>query len=551
MAIMPDPFGRDNLRVLRWLVESVRNEWALPDEYFEAIRASIALVESYPGNRLPDEMRRKLSGGDHWGLPAAATSIYKARKDLQRIFSDPSKKDRVPFLLWLLTFGRFEHYLSTETIGTLEREWRDALSGLPAAQALMFRAKYTAMRAVMLRREQRRTAEQRRAARGVQAHALAKPRSGDMGVLQGVNLVGYARAEMGVGESVRAAAKAARAAGLQTALLGVEAHPLYRAADTSGGELSSSLPFPVTVFHVNADETLSVLAELGDRLAPTRHKVGFWAWELETFPDRWLNSLEQVDEVWSPSDFCRRTIAEKSSKPVLRMPHAVERLPEASHSREELGVPAAGFTVLFLFDAMSVVARKNPLAAIEAFRRAFDDSDNVRLVLKVSHSESSQDSLRAIRQAAAGGRVTIIDRVMDRAEVASLIQHADCLLSLHRSEGFGLTLAEAMSAGKTVICTGYSGNMDFTLPGSALPVDYSLVPVGPGNEPYDAASVWADPDIEHASALLRQVSMDSSLRARIGEEARKRIARDFSPETVGRMMRRRLEGIYRRLNEES
>jgi glycosyltransferase involved in cell wall biosynthesis len=294
-----------------------------------------------------------------------------------------------------------------------------------------------------------------------------------------------------------------------------------------------------------------VLSQLGGRLASTRHKVGFWAWELETFPERWIPAIDHVDEIWTPSNFCRQAIAEVSAKPVLRIPHAIEPPGEASHSREELGIPSSGFTVLFLFDALSVVARKNPLAAIEAFRRAFSEHDDVHLILKVSHSTASQDSVRLMREAAAGAPITIIDRVMDRPEIASLMRHADCLLSLHRSEGFGLTMAEAMSVGKTVICTGYSGNMDFTVPGSALPVEYSLVPVGNGCEPYDAGSVWAEPDREHAAALLRQVWMDASLRSRIGEEARKRMLRDFSPETVGRMMRRRLEGIHRRLNEES
>ena len=140
-AIMPDPFGSDNLRVLRWLVEGVRIDWALPDEYFEPIRASIALYESYTGEKLPEEIRRQLTLGESHALPAAATAIYKARKDLQRIFSDPAKKDRAAFLLWLMTFGRLEHYLSAGTMEALDREWSDAMSRMPASQATVFRDK--------------------------------------------------------------------------------------------------------------------------------------------------------------------------------------------------------------------------------------------------------------------------------------------------------------------------------------------------------------------------------------------------------------------------
>jgi glycosyltransferase involved in cell wall biosynthesis len=550
-AVMPDPFGSDRLKVLHWLVDGIRLEWSLPEEYFAPIRASLKIFSKYPDGKLPAELQRQLSGGALWGLPAAARTIHGARNDLKRTYPDPAGRDRAPFLLWLLTFGRLEHHLSADTVKTLEREWRDALSSLAASQALMLRVKYALMRAATAWRSRQREAEQARAARGLEPRALLRKPAGKAGQLRGVNLVGYTLAEMGVGESVRSASRAARAAGLETALFAVEAHPAYRASDTSAGPLSSSLPFPITILHVNADQTPAVLTELGARLASTRHKIGFWAWELEDFPERWKGSFDQVDEIWTPSEFCRAAVAAVSPKPVLRIPHSVDPLPEASHSLEALGVPAAGFTVLFIFDAMSVVARKNPMAAVEAFRRAFAPGDDARLVLKVSHSEAAPAAMHELRASTGDSRVTLLDRVMDRDELNSLMQHSDCLLSLHRSEGFGLTMAEAMSAGKTVICTGYSGNMDFTLPGSALPVEYRLTPVGEGNEPYDAASMWAEPDVNHAAALLRQAFMNPSMRARLGEEARRRVLRELSPEAVGKMMRKRLEALHQRFHEES
>lgn len=550
-AVMPDPFGSDRLRVLHWLVDGIRLEWSLPDEYFAPIRASLKIFSKYPDGKLPEELQRKLSGGALWGLPAAARAIHGARNDLKKIFPDPAGKDRAAFLQWLLTFGRLEHHLSREAVRTLERERRDALSKLPVSQALTFRAKYAALKAAVLWRARQRAAEQNRASRGIEPQALRKSKADRAGELRGVNLAGYARAEMGVGESVRAAAKALRAAGLETALYGVEAHPKYRASDLSAGNLAASLPFPVTVLYVNADQTAAVLTELGARLASTRYRIGVWAWELEEFPERWAGAFELLDEVWAPSEFCRAAVAAVSPKPVLRFPHAIEPLPPASFSRQALGLSEASFTALYVFDAMSVVARKNPLAAVAAFRRAFTPGDDASLILKVSHAEAAPEAIAELKAACSGARITVIDRVMDRGELSSLMQHADVILSLHRSEGFGLTLAEAMSAGKTVICTGYSGNMDFTLPGSALLVDYTLVAVGEGNEPYDAAAVWAEPDVEHAAALLRQAWMDPAMRARIGEEARRRVCRDLSPEAVGAMMRRRLLAIHRRLDREA
>lgn len=547
-SAMPDPFGSDRLKALHWLADGIGPELAIPPEYLEPLRASLKILWKYPDGKLPEDVQRQLSGEALWGLPAGARKIHTERDDLQKLFPDPAGNDRARFLLWLMTYGRVEHHFSSEAVESLRREWRDALTKLPAIEAVGLRGKYAAMKLAAARQARRRAKEVEEKSRGIEPRPLLRRRASTRSGM-GVNLAGYARAEMGVGESVRSAVRAARAAGIEYALHGIEAHPKYRASDRSAGELSASLPFPITILHVNADQTPLVIPDLGARLEATRYKIGYWAWELDEFPARWRGSFDYLEEIWTPSEFCRAAIAAESPKPVLRMPHTVEPLGEPAHSLEELGVRQAGFTVLFAFDAMSVVARKNPLAAVEAFVRAFSTSDDARLVLKISHAEAAPEALAAIREAIGSGNVTLIDRVMDRSEIHSLIAHSDCVLSLHRSEGFGLLLAEAMSIGKTVICTGYSGNMDFTLPGSALPVEYKMVPVGTGNEPYDAQAMWAEADVEHAAALLRQASMDSSMRARLGEEARRRIRRDFSAEAVGRMMRKRVEAIGRRLEQ--
>lgn len=548
-VLMPDPFGADRLRVLHWLVDSIRLEWSVPEEYFTPIRASISILSRFPGQELPEELLQRLSGDPSWHLPGAARTIHSSRSDLKQTFPDPAGKDRAAYIQWLLTFGRLEHRLPPQVISTLKREWHAALSDMPATRSLPLRARFAAMKAATAWRGRQQLAAQKRAAGGARPQALRRTPLPSAGPLAGINLVGYARAEMGVGESVRAAARAARAAGLEVALCGVEAHPKYRATDLSAGSFADSLPFPVTVLCVNADQTGAIMSQIRSRLDATRYRIGVWAWELEQFPERWMGAFDLLDEVWAPSDFCRTAIAAVSPKPVLRIPHAIELLPDAAVSRESLGMPRSSLTVLYVFDAMSVMARKNPLAAVQAFRQAFGPDDDVSLILKVSHSSAAPEAMAQLRQACAGTKATIIDRVMDRVEVASLIRHADIVLSLHRSEGFGLTLAEAMSAGKLVICTGYSGNMDFTMPGSALPTNYSLVPVGEGNEPYDESALWAEPDIEHAAALLRQAHLDPAMRLRIGEEAERRIRRDLSPQAVGLMMRRRLEALHRRLRD--
>jgi glycosyltransferase involved in cell wall biosynthesis len=262
---------------------------------------------------------------------------------------------------------------------------------------------------------------------------------------------------------------------------------------------------------------------------------------LEEFPDRWLASFKFFDEIWTPSTFCQTAIARKSPVPVLRMPHAVRVDDDCAVSRADFSIPTDRFVFLTIVDLLSVSERKNPIGVITAFRRAFGNSKDCHLVLKISHGPQRPQEMAALTAAAAGLPVTIIDRTIDRAQVNGLIRTCDCLVSLHRSEGFGLPIAEAMYLSKPVIVTDYSGNTDFTRPDNAFLVEYDLTPVPKGCDPYDEGALWAEPRLDYAVKQMQLVFNCAGQRADRAKRAAEYIRRHLAPEVVGKLIRERLE----------
>jgi glycosyltransferase involved in cell wall biosynthesis len=264
------------------------------------------------------------------------------------------------------------------------------------------------------------------------------------------------------------------------------------------------------------------------------------------FPARWWGAFDLLDEVWTPSTFTQEAVARSAPLPVVRVPHAVQVHLDERLGRAALGLPEQGFLFLAMCDVLSVARRKNPLGAIEAFRQAAGGMPDAHLAIKLSYGAERPAEVEELRRAAAGLPVTFIDRLFSRNEVNNLLACCDCLVSLHRSEGFGLALAEAMALGKPVLATAYSGNMDFTRPGLAFLAEYRLREVGPGAEPYDASCLWAEPDTGQAARLMGEIFSQPERRAEVAARGQQFVRRHFSPRAVGELMKRRLELIERR-----
>jgi glycosyltransferase involved in cell wall biosynthesis len=342
----------------------------------------------------------------------------------------------------------------------------------------------------------------------------------------GLNVVGYLSRETGVGESARLCAQACARAGLPHHEVNVDdAQPqaVYRAS----------------IHHVNADQ-LPVMAGRHPQLfADSAYNIGCWHWELPELPDGWTS--EPLDEIWAPSAFIQSAVSRKVDIPVVHMPHGVEVSAMVPCAPQELGVPPGRFTFLFLFDLASVMERKNPLAAIEAFARAFAPEEPVALLIKVVDAARHGEEYAQLAARVAGvPNVFLSDVILPRARVNGLLAACDGVLSLHRAEGFGLMLAEAMSLGKPVVATGWSGNMDFMTATNSCPVDYELVTLDRNYGHYQIGQQWAEPDVDHAARLLRRLFDDEAFRAGIGERARETMRSRFSPATAGLRYRRRL-----------
>ncbi len=358
----------------------------------------------------------------------------------------------------------------------------------------------------------------------------------------GVNVAGYLDAESGMGEAARASIRSLQAAGIPLALNNVPS--LLRTHDTTYAHaFVHDHPHPFNLVHLNADNMGWFAARRGRSYFRNRYTVGYWFWELSTFRDEWLPFFGYVDEVWAATEFVRAAIQDKTTLPVVRMPLPVV-LPELPpYGRAHFGLPATGAVFLYAFDVSSQTERKHPLGAIRAFRAAGLAHDQAVLVLKFTNAEYDRASVRRFHEEAEGLNVVMLDGYMSRPELAALLNTADCYFSPHRSEGFGLTLLEAMRLGKAVIATNYSGNVDFMTPDNSYPLAYRLIPLTRDYGPYMRGAVWADPDLDDAARLIREVAENPAVAAARGARARADVKRDWSASATAGRVRARLEAI--------
>ena len=360
----------------------------------------------------------------------------------------------------------------------------------------------------------------------------------------GVNLSGYFAAELGMGQGGRLLIEAVKAAGLPFSTLKSERTMSRQLAAFSAGD--SDLRYPINIAFVNADQFPLWVTDVGTELLEGRYTIGVWAWEVDEFPERFKEALDLVDEVWAISEFVRDAIAAKTMKPVFVFPLPIP-LPQLDEM-EPLDRGALELSdqpyFLFVFDYLSVLERKNPLATIEAFCLAFREGEGPSLVIKTINGDRCRVERERVRQASAGrSDIHLIEDYLAAGTLHSLMANAAAYVSLHRSEGYGLTMSEAMSLGRPVIATGYSGNLDFMNSDNSLLVPFELVPVGPDAGPYPASTSWAQPDTRAAAAYLRQIIDDPEFARQLGERARASVATVGAPSIAADFVRGRVEAI--------
>ncbi|WP_243313673.1 glycosyltransferase family 4 protein [Fundidesulfovibrio agrisoli] len=365
----------------------------------------------------------------------------------------------------------------------------------------------------------------------------------------GVNIVGFAKGELGIGEDSRMAAASLESAGVPFAVVNVRTGPNTRQQDCAlDAHLREEAPYGVNLFCLTGLDTARVWLEKGADLFAGRLNIGYWPWELPEWPAVWSEAYELVDEIWVSSRYTQQAFQKSSPVPVLLMPMAVTVDRLRPLPRGAFGLPDDAFLFLYVFDFNSYLARKNPWAALRAFRKAFPSGiEPVRLVLKVMNTSPDDPRWQAFSaEASRDPRILHIGGTLDRGDVLGLFAACDAYVSPHRSEGFGRTLAEAMLLGKPVAATGYSGNEDFLTAETGYPVGGRLVPVGRGEYPFGEGLYWAEPDIDQLAASMRDMVENPARAAALAEKGRGLIEARHNPAAVGAAYRARLEQLLAR-----
>lgn len=359
----------------------------------------------------------------------------------------------------------------------------------------------------------------------------------------GVNLVGYFTRESSLGDVVRRLRQAVDAAGVAHSAIATQrtASPTYAA-----GDIDNRVEFTNSLCVVTADQFPFLSADLPQLFAATRRMIGYWFWELEHVPLHMRQSIALVDEIWAGSRFVTDAFAAVAPVPVRHVPIPVaEPQPSARDRSDFAAIADLGERPIFLtvFDHLSVTERKNPLGVVDAFRRAFQPGDGPVLVIKTMNGHQRRPNHQRVL-AAADGRddIRVWDETLTRADQMALVAVVDCMVSLHRSEGLGLHLAEAMWLRTPTIATRYSGNLDFMTDDNSLLIDFELVHVEHGEGVYPSIATWAAPDLDQAAGAMRRIAGDPVLARRLAAAGRTTMLRQPSLVETGSLISQLLSG---------
>lgn len=361
-------------------------------------------------------------------------------------------------------------------------------------------------------------------------------------VKPGLNMIAHFRYPSGLRISAEAIVEGLREVGVGVSLRDVHTG---RKDDPGHEDFVDFETYDVTIVHAQPEpffDNVFESADLSER-EPRSYRIAYWYWEFDTIPDSWREQASRVDEVWTATEFVAKGLREKLSIPVRTLFPGVRLAPFETRERAHFGLPENEILYLFTFHMMSIMERKNPLGLIRAFKRAFRPDEPARLVLKTSFGDNYPKELEKLRKAAEGFRITIIDEVYSPNDVLALMEVCDVYVSLHRSEGLGLTMAEAMLMGKPVVATGYSGNTEFMNEENSLLVGYKLVKLGEPIPPYDANYEWAEPSEEEAALFLRRLYDEPDFARELGRKAKADAERRLSVAEAGRRIVGRLAEI--------
>ncbi len=373
-----------------------------------------------------------------------------------------------------------------------------------------------------------------------------KRKGKDFGVYpEGINLIGHARGDFGLGESCRLVAETIRVSGIPFVIKNCFQNKNASETNTSYvGYEAEKLKYNVNLIHINPNEIVGFALKSGRGDFDNRYQIAYWLWEVPEFPAEWVYQIQMFDEIWSPSEFVSNAIRTVTDKPVYTVPYAMNEPKTLEEcDRDYFGIPEDKFLYILSYDGFSNSDRKNPEAAIAAYREAFPtDLPDVGLIIKATHAgESEMAHLRELMNGYEN--VYILTDSYSKEEFNSLIKCADAHISLHRSEGFGLVMAEAMFLGTPTVSTNWSANSEFMSEDACCMVPVKIIEIEKETPPYHKGNHWADPDVHVAADFIRRLHDDKAFYEYKKEAAAKYIRERMSPERAAGILRERFENL--------
>lgn len=361
----------------------------------------------------------------------------------------------------------------------------------------------------------------------------------------GVNLVGFIHAEFGLGQGCRCIASALKETERLFTVINYKQAYLARDNDQTWADYEGEARYAVNLVQLNADQIAQARVRLGKEFWNERYQIAHFAWELPVFPKKWRAECEMFHEIWTPSRFCTDAIAEQTKIPVYTMPFAIHPVIEEKRSRAYFHLPENAFLFLCMFDVNSVMERKDPISAIRAYCMAFPkETPEIGFVLKINNAQRDLKQYAELMKAIGTRKdIYIIDAVFSRNDINALIDLCDSFVSLHRSEGFGLVMAEAMYFGKPVIATNWSSNTDFMNAENSLPIDYRLIRLDQNYGAYPKGAYWAQADVEQCSDRMKVLVQSPDTCKRIGDLAARFIRENYSDRASAMFINERIGAI--------
>lgn len=374
--------------------------------------------------------------------------------------------------------------------------------------------------------------------------ATARKRFGAMPF--GVNIVGFPQGSLGLGEDARTAARVFEGMKVPAVLVNAPMVGPAKRDHSMDRLLADDLRYGITLFCLPPPEMVRLALEGGRRIiASDTYRIGAWPWELPHWPKAFGQVHAFVDEIWAQSRFVQSAYEKMGHSRVVHMPMAVELPKPVNPDRKRFGLAEGRFLFYLMFDGNSWLSRKNPVAGVRAFQRAFGaDGEPVGLVVKAMNVRDDDPVWQEVRlMAAADPRIQIVSEHLSRQDSVDFMAACDAYISLHRSEGFGRVVAEAMGLGQPVVATNFSGNVDFCDAQTAYLVDGELVPLRAGEYLFSEGQYWCDPDVDIAATQMRRLYGNPEERARIAKAGQHRIETGYSLAAVARAYEERLQAI--------